>query len=987
MPYQTPFTRRHFRALLLLLASASLGACFGDGSKATVTEQTPVFDDAYWAALAQSYPPFVPEPNIGQAQSPEDLINEGRWGDVIAWPEIATGAANLPDGRIMTWSSTGESNFSGGNTFTHGSIYDPNTNLFTPKDNQVHNTFCAGVSLLPDGEIFAAGGGATITTTSIYADDQWSLIDDMQRPRWYATSTVLATGQVLTSMGDKFQPYPELWTPNQGWELRTNLSMQSILDDTTGVNGQRHWYPALNVAPDGTLFHPGPTSQLFSLDLSAVDGVIPHGSRESVDQHRLYNTTVMYDIGKMLVAGGGTPARASALLIDVNSATPAVTAANPMNLPRSMHNSIVLPNGKVLVIGGNSSGVQFSDDGTQLVPEIWDPDTGVWDTLAPHAVPRNYHSTALLLKDGRVAVMGGGLCGGCATNHQDGEIFEPPYLFNADGSPAARPNISAGVSSAVAGDTVTLNGTDDMVEFNMVRLVALTHHHTTDQRLVPVPFQKPSTGNYQLAIPANPNVVLPGNYWVFGLNADGVPSTGHTINIGVSEPLSTTEVEDTNAVSYEYFEGSWNVLPDFDALTPTATGNLNSFNVAAAQRDDNFGMRFNATLSVPADGLYTFYTTSDDGSQLFIDDQLVVDNNGVHPPVEKQGAVNLTAGEHQIVVTFFEKGGGQVLAVQWAGPGIAKQDVTNSLVSQASEPAEPAPELANLLANADFEQGTSDWLSCSDNPVLEISNNSFAGTNALQLEGCTYTEFPVTAGERYDISCAANGNGAGYASITFAFNDDDFVQQGSQELPVTTSDYQTYGTNMLAPPTSTTAALVFYAENGNALFDDCKVNISGDEPAEPVEPTDPTDPTDPSEPEGNLIINSTFEQNQSGWFQCSTTSTIARSGDAASGAQALAVQGCAFSEFAVNAGQTYRLYCDAKANGSDYASITLSYSDTNYNPLASQEIPLVSAGYQLYTLELNAPPNSIHGALDLYAEGSAALFDNCFVVPAPALAQ
>ena len=983
MVHRLKTLRSRYRVLPALLTATLVSGCFGDGGSATITE-TPVYDDAYWAALAQHYEPFVPEPNIGQAQGPEDLINEGRWSEVIAWPEIATGAANLPDGRIMTWSSTGERNFGGGTPFTHGSIFDPNTSLFTTKDNQVHNTFCAGVSLLPDGEIFAAGGGATITTTSIYADDEWSLVEDMQRPRWYATSTTLATGQVLTSLGDKFQPYPEMWTPNQGWELRTNLSMQTVLDDATGVNGQRHWYPAMMVAPDGTLIHPGPTSQLFSLDPSNPAGVIPHGSREAVDQHRLYNTTVMYDVGKLLVAGGGTPARSSAVLIDVNSSTPSVTAASPMNLPRSMHNSVVLPNGEVLVIGGNSTGVQFSDDGTQLVPEIWNPDTGVWSTLAPHSVPRNYHSTALLLKDGRVAVMGGGLCGGCATNHQDGEIFEPPYLFDANGNPAARPSITAGVSTGNAGDTVSLTGSDDIVEFNMLRLVALTHHHTSDQRMVPVPFQKPATGSYELALPANPNVVLPGYYWVFGLNAQGVPSIGHTIKIGVTEPLDSTDVPDTNAVTYEYYEGTWNNLPDFDSLTALATGELNSFNLSAAQQQDFFAMRFTAKLMVPADGQYTFFTNSDDGSQLFIDGQMVVNNDGLHAPVEKQGSIALTAGEHDIVVTVFEKTGGQSLAVQWSGPGITKQDVTGALVSQVPEPVDPVdpvdPPAPNLVTNGDFEQGTSSWLSCSDNTAIAASNDSFNGTGAALIEGCAYAEFAVSAGETYDLSCAANGNGSGFASISITFNNSDYVAQGSDELAVSGNSYANYSTRQVAPATSTTAALTLYAENGAALFDDCRVNVSTNGPIEPEPEPEP----EPQEPEGNLIANASFEQDQAGWSSCATDTTMTGSNDASGGLRALQLQGCAFTEFDVQGNQAYRLSCSGKAGSASYASITLSYSDAGYTELAAQEIPLTSVEYGSYTLDLTAPVNSVNGALTVYADGAPALFDSCFVTPVSA---
>jgi len=76
--------------------------------------------------------------------------------------------------------------------------------------------------------------------------------------------------------------------------------------------------------------------------------------------------------------------------------------------------------------------------------------------------------------------MGGGLCGDCLTNHQSGQIFEPPYLFNTDGTEAVRPSIDGNDIIASAGDTINISGSPNITEFNMVRLVALTHHHTTD---------------------------------------------------------------------------------------------------------------------------------------------------------------------------------------------------------------------------------------------------------------------------------------------------------------------------------------------------------------------------------------------------------------------------------------------------------------------------------------------------------------------------
>ena len=289
-----------------------------------------IFDDFDLANRPEAFIEFVPPPELGFAHPEGENIRLGRWSDVIDWPEVATGAANLPDGRIVTWSSTRVDDFGGRDTFAHGSIFNPSDNSFADADNPAHNMFCSGLAMLPDGEIFSNGGGRVITTTSIFENDSWSIGLPMTTQRWYPNSTLLPSGQVLTALGADSFSIPEIWTADQGWSRAPNIDMQAIATDSTASGRNRDWFPALSVAPDGTLFHAGPTSQLMSFDLNEINGVISHGSREAGDTHRLYNTTVMYDVGKILVAGGGEPAESSALTIDLNAGAPSVAATNPM---------------------------------------------------------------------------------------------------------------------------------------------------------------------------------------------------------------------------------------------------------------------------------------------------------------------------------------------------------------------------------------------------------------------------------------------------------------------------------------------------------------------------------------------------------------------------------------------------------------------------------------------------------------------------------
>ena len=134
---------------------------------------------------------------------------------------------------------------------------------------------------------------------------------------------------------------------------------------------------------------------------------------------------------------------------------------------------------------------------------------------------------------------------------------------------------------------------------------------------------------------------------------------------------------------YEYYEGDWTRLPEFDELTPTATGTSATFDLGARQRDDRFALRFTGFLEVLTDGVYTFYLVSDDGSRLYIGSELVVDHDGLHGESTEQGQIILKAGKHPMTVTFFQAGGAQRLEVSYEGPGIARQPIPASALWRA----------------------------------------------------------------------------------------------------------------------------------------------------------------------------------------------------------------------------------------------------------------------------------------------------------------
>ncbi|MEM7279325.1 MAG: galactose oxidase-like domain-containing protein, partial [Pseudomonadota bacterium] len=256
------------------------------------------------------------------------------------------------------------------------------------------------------------------------------------------------------------------------------------------------------------------------------------------DWYHKHGTTIMYDEGKLLTAGGwvsgsSTTSTNQAFTVDLNGATPVVELTNPMRFARKFQNGVMLPNGEVLVVGGNTSGQKFSDNGAVLVPEIWNPADGSWREGAPMTIPRNYHSIALLLNDGRVLAAGSGYNSNRvpASTHQDGQVYSPPYLFNANGTLATRPAIQSGPGIVETGASFSVATSEPVDYFSLIKMSSTTHGMNTDVRFLKPQFTEIGINNYSLTLHANPNVATPGYWMLFALNAAGVPSVAHVIRV------------------------------------------------------------------------------------------------------------------------------------------------------------------------------------------------------------------------------------------------------------------------------------------------------------------------------------------------------------------------------------------------------------------------------------------------------------------------
>ncbi len=138
-----------------------------------------------------------------------------------------------------------------------------------------------------------------------------------------------------------------------------------------------------------------------------------------------------------------------------------------------------------------------------------------------------------------------------------------------------------------------------------------------------------------------------------------------------------------NGVDYAYYEGDWTMLPDFGVLKPLRTGRVYEFNLKDIKaRADHYAVRLTSVIEIPADGSYTFFTKSDDGSRLLIDDKDVVNNDGLHAEQEESGVVALKAGRHAIALLYFQSTGGQMLEVSYQGPGMEKRLIPAGVLFQ-----------------------------------------------------------------------------------------------------------------------------------------------------------------------------------------------------------------------------------------------------------------------------------------------------------------
>ncbi|WP_155897391.1 RICIN domain-containing protein [Aureimonas ureilytica] len=472
---------------------------------------------------------------------------EGRWTDVLAWPRIPIHMALLPDGKVATFGATPQGGQGGLDIdiWTPGLGVGADAHVTLPNGINV-DTFCAGLVLSSwSGDLVAVGGATGDGSSTLkasrfsYKTRTLTAMEAVKYPRWYSTTTTLPDGRIIVNGG--VVPYSnsadatttaELYTPGQGWRALTGTTQaRQPASDTE----RRYWFPHVFATANNKVF----------VIAGKVMYQLGYDGNGSVGNFQAFNgpnwggtsTAVMFAPRKVIQFGGGwtmndegaaPPGSKSSSIIDFSTYPYKVSQTGSMSFGRHWLTGTVLPTGEVLATGGAEGNNATTN--VAYAAEIWNPQTGQWRTGASMKIPRLYHSTALLLPDGRILSGGGGAPGPVYGNNA--EIYSPPYLFAADGSPAPRPTIATEPGTIRLGQTLQVKAGGDrpIARFTMIKTGAVTHGFNTDQRFLEVPFTKTADG-YALRITNDGVDATPGYYLFFALDDAGVPSVGKMMRI------------------------------------------------------------------------------------------------------------------------------------------------------------------------------------------------------------------------------------------------------------------------------------------------------------------------------------------------------------------------------------------------------------------------------------------------------------------------
>jgi plastocyanin len=466
----------------------------------------------------------------------------GQWEELPGVPQITFMHAVLlaNSSRLLYWGY--------GPRTDQARLWDQATGLYTSPANQPaavrpdENIWSGAHAQLNDGQgtVLAHGGFYNNPAAPLTVDTErraflfdpttstFAATTDKHVGRFYPTTVTLADGRPLTLFGSQHaggelvQASLEIYTPGGvgAWSAPKPIPFNYF------------YYPWTFLLPGGDLFIAGPQKPARRFDPMAaaiVDN--PATQYNQVSSQRGVNmdgTAVLlplkpphYEPRVLILGGAPADAQQSAEWIDLSIAAPVWQALPDLNVPRDKVNSVLLPDGRVVVAGGIET---LPDGGPVELFDPEDPTTGFQQ--GPHMKhARGYHSAAILLPDGSVIM--GGQGGGADGSGVPNERYRPSYFFKPrptiSGSP---PAINYGAAFAIQ-----TSAPASISEVVLLRAGAVTHGFNHNQRYIGCAITGTTATDVKATAPPDGNVAPPGHYLLFLLDRDRVPSLGTWVRL------------------------------------------------------------------------------------------------------------------------------------------------------------------------------------------------------------------------------------------------------------------------------------------------------------------------------------------------------------------------------------------------------------------------------------------------------------------------
>jgi hypothetical protein len=405
--------------------------------------------------------------------------------------------------------------------------------LFDPVSRTGHEVpapaavFCGAITFLSDGRLLSAGGADPVPKgiVDLWLFDPitevWLRQPDSPLGRYYPTSTRLADGRVLIAAGQELDgttinPTVEVYTPPAAGSTMGTLE----------VVGPAH---VTNFYPHQWLMSDGKVLQVESVKSYGLDPVIGAWTRlPSLPSPSGQGSAGLVLPGdpdgssRVMIVGGNVKGIGQRRTFSFDYANPTQGWSAGTSLPtaRAHMNVVQVPDGSAFGIGGNSTDL-YADGQRQTM--AYDPATDTWTNMAVQTPRRAYHSTALLLPDGRIMSAGDTGSGG---GRQLIDFYSPPYLFKGE-----RPVITSAPEVVGYNSSFSI-GTSGPEATKAVLMAPAATTHAVEMNARRVELAVTRTAGGFTAVAPTSTVAPPGYYMLFTLTADGVPSTASWVHIG-----------------------------------------------------------------------------------------------------------------------------------------------------------------------------------------------------------------------------------------------------------------------------------------------------------------------------------------------------------------------------------------------------------------------------------------------------------------------